>query len=82
MFIERRPVHHGVACSAVPARVSAPAVTQAGNMADEDLVCAKRVPVGASARCFGHPFAAGLDEVALHARSVARHGDSGLPRPQ
>ena len=45
MGVERRPVHRLVACAACPGGVAA-AVTEAGVMADEDLVGAEWVPVG------------------------------------
>ena len=62
-----------VAGSAVPGGVSAAAVTEAGDVADEDLVRAEGVPVGASAGCFGHPLAFGRpDEIALHFRQSSR----------
>ena len=37
MSVERRPVHHGVAGPAMPAGMPA-AVSQTGDMADEDLI--------------------------------------------
>ena len=36
VVVEWRPVHHGVAGSAVPGGVSAAAVTEAGDVTDED----------------------------------------------
>ena len=57
MSVKRRPVHHGVAGSAVPGGVSA-AVTEARDMTDEDLVRAERVAVGASRRWVGDPLPA------------------------
>ena len=41
MFVEWWPVHDGVAGSAVPACVSAAAVTEAGDVTDEDLIGAE-----------------------------------------
>ena len=73
MSVERRPVHHGVAGSAVPGGVSAAAVTETSHVADEDLVGAEGVPVGASAGCFSHPLAAAPNEIALHPCGVIRH---------
>jgi hypothetical protein len=43
---ERRPVHRGVAGAAVPAGVSAAAVSEAGDVADEDLAGAEGCPLG------------------------------------
>ena len=74
MSIEWQPVRHGVAGSAVPGGVSAAAVTEAGDVPDEDLAGAERVPVRASGGCFGHPFAFGCpDEIALHPCQVIGH---------
>jgi hypothetical protein len=65
--VERRPVNRLIAGAAMPAGVSAAAVTEAGDVADEDLIRAERVPVGALAGCFAHPFASGCpDEITLH----------------
>ena len=47
---QRWPVHQRVAVSAVPGGVSATAVAEAGGVADEDLVGAEGVAVGASRR--------------------------------
>ena len=50
MSVERRPVHHGVAGSAVPGGVAA-AVAEAGDVSDKDLVRGpERVPARAVAR--------------------------------
>jgi hypothetical protein len=38
MLCHRRPVHHRITRSAVPAGVSAAAVSEAGDMPDENLV--------------------------------------------
>jgi Protein of unknown function (DUF2510) len=48
--------------------VSAAAVAEARDMADEDLVGAERVPLGASGGRLRHPFTFGADEVTLHRR--------------
>jgi hypothetical protein len=74
MHVEWRPVHHRVAGSAMPGGVSAAAVTETGGyVADEYLIGAEGVSVGAPDGCFGHPFAFGcLDEVALHFRQRSR----------
>jgi hypothetical protein len=53
--VERRPVHHGIAGSAMPAGVSAAAVSKADDMSDEDLIRAESVPVRASGRWVGDP---------------------------
>lgn len=58
VFVEWRPVHDGVAGSAVPACVAAAAVTEAGDVTDEDLLRAEGVPVGASAGRSGDPLPA------------------------
>ena len=51
----------------MPGRVPTTAVTEAGDMPDEDLVRAEGVTVGASARRTGDPFAVGrLDQLAEH----------------
>ena len=51
----------------MPAGVSAAAVAEAGNVADEDLVRAERMPVRAAARRSGDPFAVSrLNQVAQH----------------
>ena len=66
MNVERRAEHRGIACAARPGRVAA-AMTEAGDMPDEDLVRAEGVTVGASARRTGDPFAVGrLDQLAEH----------------
>ena len=46
MSVEWRPVHDGVAGSAVPAGVAPAAVAEAGDVADEDLAGAEQMPVG------------------------------------
>lgn len=55
MGVERRPVHHGVARSAVPTGVSTAAVTEARDVTDQYLIRAEGVAVRASARRLGHP---------------------------
>ncbi len=72
MFVKRRPVHHGVAGSAVPGGVPAAAVTETGDIADEDLIGAEGVPVGASGGRFGRPFTFSPDQIALHLRKRSR----------
>jgi hypothetical protein len=49
----RRPVDHSITGSAMPAGMPAAAVSQAGDVADEDLVRAEAV--GASGRWLGDP---------------------------
>jgi hypothetical protein len=67
MSVERRPVHHGVAGAAMPAGVPTAAVTEAGDVADQDLIRAECVPVWAARRRAGHPLAVGrLDQLAEH----------------
>jgi hypothetical protein len=44
--VERQPINHRVAGSAVPGGVSAAAVTEAGDVTDQDLVRSEEVPVG------------------------------------
>ena len=56
--IQRWPVHQRVAGSAMPGGVFAAAVAEAGGVADEDLVRAARVAVGASRRWVGDPLPA------------------------
>ena len=46
MDVERWPIHRRFAGSAVPGRVSAAAVAEAGDVADEDLVGDRRWPLG------------------------------------
>ena len=55
MRVQRWPVHHSVAAAAVPGGVSTAAVSEAGDVPDEDLVRAEPVPVGAAARRSGDP---------------------------
>jgi hypothetical protein len=43
--VHRWPVHHGIAGSAVPADVSAAAVSEACDVADEDLIRPEGMPV-------------------------------------
>jgi hypothetical protein len=38
VFVHRRPVDHDITCAAMPARVTASAVTEARDMANEDLI--------------------------------------------
>jgi hypothetical protein len=58
---------HGIAGAAVPARVSASAVAEAGDMPDEDLIRAERVAVRAATRWPGNPLAIrGLRKVTEH----------------
>ena len=67
MRVEWRPVHHGIAGSAVPAGVSAAAVTKAGDVSDEDLIRAKGVAVRAAGRWLGYPLPFGRsDQLTLH----------------
>ena len=67
--IERWPVRHGIAGSAVPADVSASAVSQAGDVPDEDLIRAEWVPVWAAGGWSGDPpTGRGLHQVAQHIR--------------
>jgi len=61
---EWRPVHHGVAGVAMPAGVPTAAVTEAGDVTNEDLVRAECVPVWAAGWWLGYPLPSGIsDEV-------------------
>ena len=63
MCVERRPVRRLIALAACPGGVPA-AVTEAGDMSDEDLVRAEGVPVGAAGWWLGYPLPSGIsDEV-------------------
>jgi hypothetical protein len=53
--VQRWPVHHGVAGSAMPTGVSTAAVSEAGDVADEDLIRSELVPVRAACRRMGDP---------------------------
>jgi hypothetical protein len=44
--VQRRPVRHGIAGPTVPAGVSASAVSEAGDVSDEDLIRAEGCPFG------------------------------------
>jgi hypothetical protein len=71
--VEWRPVRHVFAGSAVPARVPTAAVSEAGDVADEDLAGAELVTVRAASRWVRDPFAVcRLHEVADHVRKCAR----------
>jgi len=50
MRVQRRPVQDSITCSTMPAGVPATAVSDTGDMTNEDLVGAERVPVGAASR--------------------------------
>jgi hypothetical protein len=56
--VERRPVHHGIASSAMPAGVTAAAVSEAGYVTDENLVRAEAVAVRAAGRRMRDPLPA------------------------
>jgi len=69
--VQRRPIHHRIAGSAVPPGVPA-AVAEASDMPDEDLVRAKTVSVRAAARRAGHPLAIRrLNKIAQHNQRVS-----------
>jgi len=55
MDVQGWPVHDRLAGAAVPGGVSAAAVSEAGDVADENLAGAKLVSVWAVARWTGHP---------------------------
>ena len=57
MGVEGWPVQNGIAGSAVPADVSASAVTQAGDVPNEDLIRGDGMTVGAPLRPTGDPLA-------------------------
>ena len=48
--VQGRPIHHGVAGSAMPAGMTASAVSEAGDVSDEDLIQTETVSVRASGR--------------------------------
>ena len=74
--VEWWPVHRRIACPAGPSGVSAD-VAEAGLMADEDLVRAERVSVGASAGWLGDPLPpACSDELTLHGDESIGHCDA------
>ena len=78
MFVDWRPVHHGVAGSAEPRGVSAAAVAEAGDMPNENLVRAEGC-------LFGHRVGASVTHLPLVVRtrspstfgSVVAVSDSG-----
>ena len=73
MSSQRRPVHHGVACAAVPCGVAAAALPEASDVSDEDLIRAEAVSVGAPVRGLGHPLTVdGSDELTLVYASKTR----------
>ena len=57
MRSKRRPVHHGIAASAMLRGVAATPVAEAGNVDDEDLVRTEPMPVGAASGWSGDPLA-------------------------
>jgi hypothetical protein len=66
--VDRRPVGDGIAGSAVPAGVSTSAVSEAGDVSDEDLIRAEGVAVRASRRWSGDPLPVrGLSQIAQYA---------------
>ena len=67
----RRPIHHGITRTAVPACVAAAAMSEAGDMPDEDLIRAEWMPVRASARRLGNPLAVRcLHQITQHGYQV------------
>ena len=81
MIVEWWPIHHGVAGSAVPGAVSAAAVTLAGDVPDEDLVGAERMPVRATHRRVGDPLPSrGLHQLAQHAPKPKPRANADTPR--
>ena len=55
MRVQRRPVQDSITCSTMPAGVPATAVSDTGDMTNEDLVGAERVLVGAASRRVDDP---------------------------
>jgi hypothetical protein len=53
--VEGRPVHHGIAGAAMPARMSAPGVSEADDVTDQDLIRTQRVSVRAARWRAGDP---------------------------
>jgi hypothetical protein len=67
MLRHRRPVHHGIAGSAVPAGMATAAMAEANDVPDEDLIRAEGVPVRASRGRVGDPLpGCGLHQLAQH----------------
>jgi hypothetical protein len=65
--VQEWPIDNGVACSAVPAGVSAAAMSEAGDVSDEDLVRPEWVAVWAAATWSGDPLPArGLHQITQH----------------
>jgi hypothetical protein len=65
--VERRPVHHSITRSAMPACVPTSAVSEADDMPDEDLIRTEGMHVGASAWCVGDPLPGrGLYQLGQH----------------
>jgi hypothetical protein len=78
LCVERRPVHRSVACSTVPAGVSAAAVPEARDVPDQYLIRAEMVSIRASVGRLGHPFTVGgPDQLTLVHSSVS--SDEGRP---
>jgi hypothetical protein len=79
--LKGRSVHHRIAGAAMPTGVAATAVTEASDVADEDLIPAERKPIWAAGWWARHPPAVrGLDKVTQHGlkrRSAATRGDLG-----
>lgn len=65
MGIHWWPVHDCFARSAVPGGVSASAVAKASDMADENLIRAERVAIGATLRRLRDPLASDPNELTL-----------------
>jgi hypothetical protein len=81
VFRQRRPEGDRLARPAVPDRVPAAAVTEAGDMADKHLVGAERVTVGASRGRVSEPLPAALDQVTgCHQMSLRQNLDNRGPR--
>ena len=65
--VQRRLVHHRVTGSAMPAGVSSTAVSEAGDVSDEDLIRSERVPIRAAGWWSGDPLpGSGLHQLAQH----------------
>jgi hypothetical protein len=68
--VQRRAVHRLVACAACPGGVSA-AVAKASEVADQHLVGAESVAIGAAGGWLCYPLPVGRsDELALHPTSL------------
>jgi hypothetical protein len=76
--VQPRPIHRRITCAAMPGGVTAASMTEAGDMPDEDLIWAERVPVRASS---SGPPVRGTVEVPLVIHSISaafKHGDDRI----